>query len=791
MKRIHRLSKSSKKVLTVLLLLTGIISMYAQEKMFIEGIVADGETANPIPYANIVLYAESDSSLIGGVNTTEKGLFEIDVERPGIYRLIISYVGYGEKSKVLSIAKTQGVKLDTVFLEQKAIGVGEAKVVYERVKAQKSNGKLVYFVNNKLLESSDTGMDIIKHLPGVQVDLMQNISFEGNKDLTLMVNGHERDKDFLNQLDSRQIDKIELLASPGAAYDADSRGLINIILKKDRKSGFSGHVFAEIPGSESNIYVSPSASLNYNHKGLNIYSSYSSGLSYFDINESIHREISIDERDEEIFSDQYVRQKSWSHRFQLGMDLLAGEKDRLGIFFYYQPFSTEFDGDYKVLIKNAEAKESEWSALKEETDKNHTAFYSLYYKHNFGEHEHKIVIDASFMDYRGVNRTSYTGIDRDGLLFDQLNEIRPAQYSGSIKADYSNPVSEDISFQTGFKSEFRLLSDRMTYRYSYKENLFAAYGSFRMDFRDFEIKAGLRLEYSKSARETDMNPFEFSFLPGAEIAYKLNEKQDLSFSYRRSLSRPGISRLNPYMSMNGPMSLTGGNPDLNKELINDFNIDYSRTIGKSYLSAGIFCKGVQDAINQITYINSDNLFESKFYNMGNIITYGIKYSSSLKLGENISLNSYLRLFGISTRGNELAEEYNIKDKNKIAFESGLSAILSLNYGFSAGLDFQYNSPVYEIQKKNFSDALYFVNINKEFSKKLKTGIKFALPFRSSFIYSGSSMENNNFSGNYEGKIQIRGLAVMLNLKYRFNYGQKTVNTRNRNTDNIDIQKRGF
>lgn len=121
----------------------------------------------------------------------------------------------------------------------------------------------------------------------------------------------------------------------------------------------------------------------------------------------------------------------------------------------------------------------------------------------------------------------------------------------------------------------------------------------------------------------------------------------------------------------------------------------------------------------------------------------------------------------------------------------MSAILSLNYGFSAGLDFQYNSPVYEIQKKNFSDALYFVNINKEFSKKLKTGIKFALPFRSSFIYSGSSMENNNFSGNYEGKIQIRGLAVMLNLKYRFNYGQKTVNTRNRNTDNIDIQKRGF
>ncbi|MCF8221761.1 MAG: TonB-dependent receptor [Bacteroidales bacterium] len=791
MKRNLRLKESSRKLLSLIVLLTVTLLLHAQEKTFIEGVVADTAAGYPIPYANVVLYSVNDSTLIKGVNTNVKGCFKIDVNEPGFYRLNISYVGYDQKSRLFNIEKPGIINTDTVFLAQETTGIGEVIVAYERIKAKKVNGKSVYFVNKKLRESSDTGMDLIKHLPGVQVDMMQNVSLEGSNNILFLVNGRERDKEFLSQIDSRQVNKVELLTSPGPEYAGDSRGVINIILKEEKDRGLSGHVFAESPTSKSNIYVSPSASVNFKHKKLSIYSSYNGGINYFNIRESIYRKKFTDEGHDEIFSDQYVRQKSWSHRFQLGLDLLAGENDKLGFYYYYKPFSTEFDGEYDVNVSQADGDFREWSTAKEETDLNHISFYSLYYKHHFPGPGHKIILDASLLDYTGINETVYTGTGQSGLPLEQINRIEPLQYSFNFKADYSNSLSGNTSFSAGLKTGYSILSDRLTDRFHYTESIVSTYSSISMNLPGIDINAGLRLEYSLTGSESSVREGNFVLLPSAEINYQPKENGSLSVSYRRSLRRPGITRLNPHISVDGPMSMSGGNPELDIETISHFNLDYSRTIGKSYITAGLFFTGAKNVINRITYLNVDDYFETLPYNLGRIYSWGIKQTSTLRLGKSFSVNSYLRLYRINTRGNELAGSYGIEDKNSFGLESGLSAIVSFKHGFSASFDFQYNSPKFEMQKKKFSDALYFVSINKEFNKRFKTGVKFALPFSSSFIYNGSSLQSESFTSYYEGTIKIPGPVVMLNLKYSFNTGVKTGNIKSRRTDNIDLPDKGF
>ena len=118
-------------------------------------------------------------------------------------------------------------------------------------------------MNKKMYDASDNGIDMLSYIPGIQVDIMKNISLEGSQHIVILVDGKERDRNFLSQLNAGQIDKVEIINTPGSKYDADVTGVINIILKKDKATGIDGHIHLEVPTSESEIYVFPDYSFNY------------------------------------------------------------------------------------------------------------------------------------------------------------------------------------------------------------------------------------------------------------------------------------------------------------------------------------------------------------------------------------------------------------------------------------------------------------------------------------------------------------------------------------------------
>jgi hypothetical protein len=302
---------------------------------------------------------------------------------------------------------------------------------------------------------------------------------------------------------------------------------------------------------------------------------------------------------------------------------------------------------------------------------------------------------------------------------------------------------------------------------------------------------GIRAERSTSGLTNSFDNNVFALLPNATLNYKLNPKQNIKLSYNRTVSRPNIYDLNPYTSIDDPYSIQSGNPGLKPEFRQNLSIDYSKNFGNNYISLQLFYLDRSNAINHYTFINDTSIFETRVANLGKIHGYGIRMAGALKVHNAIALNPYLKLTEISTKGNNLAEQYDIPDRKRIEFESGLSAIVTFKYDIVASLQFQYSSPLIDIQGITFSDAIYIISLEKTIKQRIKIGISSALPFSKTFDYQGSEIKGADFYSHSEGNIRFSVAPVWLKFTYQFNSG-KTIKKTDRNKEDIyNMPKKGF
>ena len=234
-----------------------ITGVYAQEKQSITGRLIERKSNQSIPYATVALIRTSDSAMINGATSDDNGMFIISPVLSGNYRLRMSIIGYNPEIKSIAVENKGVTDAGTIYLEESTVVLKEVEIVSDRVKAKSESDRTVFYMTKKMLDATSTGMDVLKLIPGIQVDLMQNISLEGSSNIQFFVNGKERDGSFISQLDPKQIDRVEVINKPSSNLDGNSSGAINIILKKDRDQGISGQIYAEIPCSLSEIYHPP------------------------------------------------------------------------------------------------------------------------------------------------------------------------------------------------------------------------------------------------------------------------------------------------------------------------------------------------------------------------------------------------------------------------------------------------------------------------------------------------------------------------------------------------------
>jgi hypothetical protein len=790
MKTLIRLFQKTPSILNFMLLAVGMFTVsgiHAQEKQSITGTLLEQKTRQAIPFATVALIRISDSAMINGATSDDKGTFTISPVLAGNYRLRVSAIGY--KTETISItAGSKGVTdAGTIYLEEATLLLKELEVVGDQVKAKSEGDRTSFFVTKKMLDVSSTGMDVLKFIPGVQVDLQQNISLEGSRNIQVFVDGKERDASFMGQLDPRKIEKVEIISRSSSDLDGSSTGAINIVLKKDRNPGIAGQICAEIPTTGSEIYAHPSFTLNIGLKKMNLYTSYNGDLTYLDLHESISRKSWNSSGTNEIISNQQVRQKNWSHRINLGLDYSFTSSDQVSFYGYYNPWSRELDGTADAQISGSVC--NYWHARKEDSDRNTGIFSSVFYKHNFKKEGNMIRVEISEYNLDAKSSTDYIPEGNETTTAVQTNITAPKQNVTTVKMDFTTTL-RNLNFGFGGKARFQDLQDGYLPGFYYTENIYAAYGTVAYKHKNYDLSLGVRAEQSVTMLKNTFSIPVLSFFPNAAFNYKITSRQNILLSGNRSIKRPSLYQLNPAVSIDDPYTVSAGNPYLKPELRTTVFLEYSIRFKSNYFASRLFYNSKTRVINDLTFINDTGAFETQPQNLGGIQQYGVQLSGTFKLGI-LTINPFLKIHDQSTAGNALAQQYYIGNSHKFGFEFDLSAILSFKHDFSLSMVFQYASPNYGIQGNSFSGALYFLSLEKTFLQKIKVGVVSALPFTKTFTYNGSEVDASNFTSHYEGNVNISNPFCWLKLSYSFSSGKRKAGIDHATEEMENLPKKGF
>jgi hypothetical protein len=462
-----------------------------------------------------------------------------------------------------------------------------------------------------------------------------------------------------------------------------------------------------------------------------------------------------------------VRQKNLSHKFHVGIDYDATTHDIIHYYGSINPYSYEQDG--KAYTNTTAIENQTWNARQEETDKNLTISNSIYYKHFFKKAGNEISMDISNSILKSSSSIDYFDDKGDNTLSFN-NKEKPQQISTNLKIDYSTTVGNSINVNAGIQAIVNRMKDKTEIGFGYNEQIYAGYGTLRVKKAKYNLNLGLRMEYAQTKLKDNEDKTNFSALPYLTFTYKISDKQNILFSYRYSTNRPNVFQLNSYKVSRNPYTLKKGNPMLKPEFRHYLYAEHAIRFDISYISYKLFYEKINNTITNVTTLNEKYVFETQLQNLGTINQYGLQFLGSIKLGK-LALSSSIQIYNQLVAGKIMEKQYDNRKKYNQVFDFSISSILSLKYDFAISGIFQYSTLKYNIQEHSFSSALYFLSLNKTCKNNFKIGVMTALPFAKTFIYQGNKIEEQDFSSNYHGNLNLPTFPLILRLSYQFQSGK--------------------
>jgi hypothetical protein len=600
-------------LLLIHLLLTS--NIFAQSR--IQGIIVD-KSLKTVANANVLLLSFPDSSLVKGSISSPNGSFVFENVSKGRYIVNATFTGF-EKiySPAITIDEnTQHIDVGTISIGRSVSELNTVTVTGRKPLYQQLIDRTVINVENSITSSGSTALEVLMRSPGIMVDHYNNtISMNGKNGVVLMINGKPNYLpvssivQMLSSMPSSNIEKIELITTPPANFDAEGNaGYINIVLKTNNNAGTNGS-FSVMGGYGKGIITNPS--LNFNHrKGIiNIYGDGSYDLKkVYPAYISHYRKATNEGRLTETFSDTRRDVLEINLNARLGIDIQAGKKTIFGILF------TSYDRVYKMHAWNSNTVTTEKirdSSMRIfNTERNHWFNYGVNanVQHNFNE-KTSLTFNANYILYRNTQPVEY-----DNERFDNTGTFTYSDKTRSDKttpihtwvgaADISRKISSNLSLNTGIKYtfsnftndiSFSTLSNGMWMRdnslsalYTLDEDYSAAYATFNATLdKKTEIKIGARYEYTNSnlGTETEKNIVDRHYgklFPSIFVTRKINDNSSINLSFTKRITRPTFNDLAPFTYYADPNTLFTGNSALQPAYANIVKADY--TLDKYFLS---------------------------------------------------------------------------------------------------------------------------------------------------------------------------------------------------------------
>jgi len=652
-----------KNSIYLLLLILSSSFAIAQENIEIIGKLVEEETSQPIPYATLVIKDKSTNKNITGVITDNSGNFIVTTTKPNFY-VEISFMGFETKTITEFTVTNRKVNLGTIKLLPNSQALDEIVVTGEVSKTVFKLDKRVFNVGKDISSTGASALEVLNNVPSVNVNIEGDISLRGSSGVQILINGKpsvlaDQSSNALGTITADMIESIEIITNPSAKYEASgTAGILNIILKKEEKKGWNGSVSVNtgIPDNHS-----LGLSLNRRTENFNLFAQLGAGYrSLPQESENINQNLITNEV---LLSNGEEFRNETFFNLTLGTDYHINDLNVLtlsGNFAYEiedQPsnYNFQFFDENNNLISN-------WIREESTEATNPKYRYELNYKKQFKNNEdHTLQFSAlgSFFGKELASQFINTTSSGTNINSDQQTETNFQQADYTFKADYVNPVSEVYTIETGAQyvindvgNDFEVrelidgayvVNEDLTNNFEWNQKVLGLYATGAYEKEKWGIKAGLRLEQTNVntllTNTNQSNERDYSnFFPTLHTSYKISDNFSLQAGYSKRIFRPRLWDLNPFFNIRNNFNIRVGNPNLQPEFTDSYELTSIYKIGKASLSSSLYHRYTTDVVERVSTFK-DNV---TFYTPENI---GTNSSIGFETNGKYSPNTWLTLTG--------------------------------------------------------------------------------------------------------------------------------------------------
>ena len=762
-----------KRYIFLVLLLTTLIGAQAQ-KGSVRGRVTDARSGESIEYATVALLNPKDSTLKGGTVTEGNGSFRLEAPY-GRYLLRITFVGYEPqyyKNAVTISAEHPSVNLGKVAINPQATMMEAVEVSAERSMVEYQLDKRVVNVDKNIVSGGGTATDVLEQVPSVAVDNDGNVTLRGSSNVKVLINGRPSEllssdlASLLEQIPASTVENVEVITNPSAKYDPEGMsGIINIKLK-DKTTGALGlngvvnvNVGAPLPFAVPDSLPSwiPTAmsniSLNYTTEKYNLFfnadggvrqrGNYSnSDIEYLNLDGTTRSHYDID---------QYSLNPNYMGSFKIGGEYYFDEYNSLLLSYQLRGGNRQRHSDiyaHDVYNPNDSLRYNQTTSS-DNVNLNHSV--NLLYTKKFDRKDEELTFDATFSTRQVTGEGEQDQVYYDVAANNDHYYLRESETENhhqalNLKLNWLRPFDNGWRLETGYEGRMDWPNQRADYyrttgstthvydatsstHFDYNQQVHGIYATLGGNLTEnLSLQAGLRGEYSfidgkdLNHPSTTVNKTYWQIYPTLHLSYKFSDMQSMQVSYSRRVRRPHFWDLNPYMDVREGDQISFGNPNLDPEYTNAFEVSYNLGINKVNIFASAYYRQTNNMITRYGFMwcadsadkyawwepyNAlyDGYRASTSFNLSTGYNYGLEFIVDWQIFQWWKINVSVNLYKSTIEGTALL---NNQDKSSFQASGKFSSYMNLPDDWTIQLSGQYWAPWLDLQTE--MDANYWVDL---------------------------------------------------------------------------------
>lgn len=765
----------------------------------VKGKIIDKSTNQTLEYATVMVYNQTDSSFVAGSISGKSGEFDIKL-KPGNYYVTVQFIAY----KPITISNIEVEKgnrirdLGELFVLPDSELLEEIEVVAERTTVEMSLDKRVINIGKDMTSKAGNAIEVLENIPSVTVDVEGNVSLRGDDGVRILIDGKVSglagisSRDALRSIQSDMIERIEIVTNPSVRYDAEgTSGIINIILKKDRRKGFNGSidVSAGYPW-QAGLGINT----NYRFSKVNLFANYSlnyrenvgGGTAYREIYNATT--LITDQENERV-------RRGLSNTVRVGAEYFLNPKNTLTFSLMYR---LQNQNNTATITYNdflaAGVLENQSQRVEEQIEQEPNLQYALDYRKQFKKKDQLLTASVQYFN----NSEDATSDITERVLFapefpyadpifqQTSNDEKEANLQA--QADYFHPFSGKAKLETGIKLQLReiandyqvldqdslgqlVINTDFTNHFDYEEKILAAYAQFGNESGRFSYLLGLRAEYSDIRtllRETNEDNTQTypDFFPSAHFNYKLSESDQLQVSYSRRIRRPGFWQLNPFRTFSDNRNIWSGNPNLRPVYTHSMEGGYLHFWKNANINLNAYYRHSTDVFQRIERVNEEGISISRPENFASNDSYGLELIGMATVNKWFNINGNVNFFRSMTEGDAYGISY---QTDNYSWTSRVAGKFTIAKGFDSQLAFNYQGKMDTPQGSRLPSWTLDLGIAKDIMKNKAT-----LTLNVRDLFNTRSHAFETFGENFYSKNDFRwsSTTVTLNFNYRINQQKK-------------------